>query len=175
MVYKIIWERDIESVLTFKPSEDDNIDTPGTFVRKPGAEVQTRKESIADLVLRSEECLVWLLTDDMGQNLFNRPEEARQHELQRLPLAANYCGTSIGNSILVQDPLNQKGPYILDRDENPDDKIFVRRNLLFSGSDIKIVAAHRAGDIIPDQRFFYIGDPQEMFKELEARGYSFKE
>jgi hypothetical protein len=137
-------------------------------------EVET---SISDLVVAREECLVWLLPAETLALLCSKPLELYFGDLQKHPLAANYHETGSGDisdKILIQDPIFRQGPYVLDRSENPDNKVF-RRGGLTALSKPGIIPCFTAGDKISDNRFYFAGDAQELFRELQEKGYALRE
>ncbi len=137
--------------------------------------LQPLATSISDLILAPEECLVWALDERTAQRV--QQAQLGDHisliDAQRYPLAANYIGVGsndIRDKILVQDPFRKKGPYVLDQ---RDSTLFQKRNLSGVGEP-GIVQVHVAGDKIPVRWFYFAGDPELLFMELQERGYTFK-
>ncbi len=124
--------------------------------------------TIADLVLATRECLVWVV--DLST-------EARHPLEVALPLAANYYDTGSGDirdRILVQDPVEMRGPYVLNRASNPESKVFRKSSLSGVGAP-EIVSVHAAGDKISDDRYYFIGSPSALFQELREKGFRFED
>ena len=119
---------------------------------------------ISDLLLSKKECLIWLLSNKRIDN---------EGYYVLLPLAANYTGIGsldIRDKILIQDPINKKGPYILNKENK-----FAKEDLT-GCREARILEEHIAGDKIDFRRFYLIDeDTQEVFIELKNRGYSFNE
>ena len=132
-------------------------------------------------------CLIWYVDPKIvvpGQDLL-LPEAV--HWIQKT-LAANYENIGSGDingRLAVQDPSRNLGPYVLDskpgeddRDLWKDQKVFrrghVSRLIQSLGKEPQIEKdGFPAGDKIPYNRYYFIGDPQEFFEELSAEGFSF--
>lgn len=122
-------------------------------------------------------CLIWYVDPQLvvpGQSL-RLPEAV--HWIQK-PLAANYeeigSGDIRGRS-MIQDPLRNIGPYVLDMAVQPATfrRGYVSRSSQELGVEPKIEETLAAGDKVPYNRFYFIGDPQKLFQELRSEGFTF--
>lgn len=128
---------------------------------------------IVDLVLGARECLLWVIHNEHRYPSF---APGILGDLKKIPLAANYFATGSGDirdKILVQNPLEMKGPYVLDRASDPTSTVFKHSTLQGFGKPA-ILKEHTAGDKIPSDRYLFIGKPSALFEELKARGYTFR-
>ncbi len=138
-------------------------------------EPKTIEKSLADLLLE-EACQVWVISRETYQKIIEKPSELHITDLLKYPLAANYQNkgsTDIRDKILVQDPFQQKGPFIFDLKRKSRSKHFKRQTLQGYGEP-KIVDYHVAGDKIPDNRYYFVGNPEDLFEELKKLGYKFR-
>lgn len=141
--------------------------------------LQPLASSISDLILAPEECLVWALDERTAQQMqqAQRGDHISLLDAQQYPLAANYSSVGsldIRDKILVQDPFQRRGPYVLDRQIDATVRTFRKQSL--QGMDRpELVEVHVAGDKIPVRRFYFAGDPQNLFQELREKGYQFEE
>lgn len=140
-----------------------------------GKETKPYSTSISDLILGPEECLIWLMSEQQRIQIFDDSQSVHITDLQRFPIAANYSevgSLDIRNKILVQDPVQRIGPYVLNRQEDKGSRQFERKGLC---SGAEIVDVHAAGDKIPNGRFYFCGDIAEIFNEIRMAGYSFSD
>ncbi len=131
-------------------------------------------------------CLIWYV--DPSEVASRDPLRLKQnvHWIER-PLAANYeeiGSRDINGRLLVQDPSRSLGPYILDLKPEEETTELWRDQKTFRGGHVsrlfealkkepRLEDCFVAGDKVPYNRFYYIGDPQELFEELRAEGFSF--
>ncbi len=131
-------------------------------------------------------CLIWYV--EPSEVASRDPLRLKQnvHWIEK-PLAANYediGSRDINGRLLVQDPSRNLGPYILDlkpeeefaevwRDQKTFRRGHISRLFEYLKKEPQQEDAFVAGDKIPYNRFYYIGDPQELFEELRAEGFSF--
>lgn len=158
MEYKIVPTRRIDRFATREDIESaEGLDT-----------------TVADLILATQECLLWVVSDGYRYPVMDGNETG---ELRPLPLAANYHKTGsldIRDKILVQDPIGMRGPYVLDRGDDPSNRVFRKSDIQGFGKP-QIIDAHTAGDKVPSYRYYFIGAPMVLFEELKSRGFSFEE
>ena len=113
------------------------------------------------------------MSEQQRVQIFEKSQRVQIMDLQQFPIAANYHGVGsldIRNKILVQDPIQKIGPYVLNLKEDRNNKNFERKGLTTYS---EIIDCHVAGDKIPFRRFYFVGNPLEIFNEIKEKGYSF--
>lgn len=129
--------------------------------------------SLADFVDSEKEFFAFLVDPTKS---IDSPIAVKERRLIELPLIVQYGrdDKQIDRKTFIQDPINNFGPFVLDRAESQDNKIFRKGSLRITGYS-GIEDDFMGHKWVYLYGLFFVGNPRELFDELKSRNYAFDE
>ena len=80
-----------------------------------------------------------------------------------------------GGRTLIQDSINQIGPYVLDRKKDPNNKLFLRQSFERPiNKEVRILDEFPGNKVAFFPSYHCVGNPTEVINELKQNKYKFR-